>query len=500
MSADFESLNLSRELLDAIGEMGYKAPTGIQEKIIPLILEGSDVIGQSSTGTGKTAAFGIPAVELLEENEDRDPRLLVMAPTRELAMQISEELGKFAKYKPGLKIVTVYGGQSINVQLYELDKADIVVGTPGRLIDHIKRGSLELKNIRMVVLDEADEMLDMGFLDDIRYILRSVPKKRQTLLFSATMPSAILRMVQQFQNAPVHVKGDDGNVAFDLINQYFVEVPKNKKAASTAHLIKSEGVERALIFCNTKIMVDILCRLLNEQGVPARAIHGDMSQALRTKVMADFKAGTAPYLIATDVAARGIDATGVDAIINYDIPQDIEFYIHRIGRTGRAGKEGRAYTIMTGHGDFFALADIENMIKTPILPLELEGLDELQADRKESFASAERSGGRERVKPVRSSAAEVPAVLAVDVGSDHDVTAEHIISSLTSYTGIKKRDIGKITVEAARSLIEMSKRNAEYVLANIEDATVNDFLVEYTLEKQGSGEKRSSARRHPRHK
>lgn len=478
----FNSLNLSPEILRAIEDVGYTEMTPIQQQIIPLVLEGGDVIGQSSTGTGKTAAFAIPAVEMTEPTEEGRTQVIVLAPTRELAMQITDEMRKFSKYKEGVKCVTIYGGQNIALQIKSLKKAEIVIGTPGRVIDHIHRGTLKLDNIRLVVLDEADEMLDMGFLDDIRYILRCCPEQRQTLLFSATMPTQILRITQRFQKNPVHIKGDDGQTAFELISQFYCEVPQSKKANSVMLLMEKLNIKRALIFCNTKQMVDVLTEHLTENGLFAAALHGDMKQAVRSHVMKQFKEGGINILIATDVAARGIDATGVEAIINYDIPQDVEYYVHRIGRTGRAGNYGAAYTIIANRGEFFSLCDIEDKTGAHMLPYELEGTELLPDDKIRAFNNAKSS----HRKPVVSKGGASPSkykdnpsnvLISVDVGAEHDIRPTHISGAIMKYAHLKKQDIGKITVGDSESYIELSPENARHVMKSMQDATVNGFLV-----------------------
>ena len=489
----FADLGLSPELIRAVADMQYTEMTPIQQKIIPLIIEGRDVIGQSSTGTGKTAAFGIPAVEMLQQTDDPNPQILVLCPTRELAMQVSEEMSKYSKYKEWVRTVTLYGGQAIATQIRALSKADIAVGTPGRIIDHIHRGTLRLDHIKMVVLDEADEMLDMGFLDDIRRILSYAPKKRQTLLFSATMSQTILRITQRFLKDPELVRGDDGQVAFELISQYYCEVPKTKKIHSIKLLIEQCNIERTLIFCNTKIMVDILARQLNELGLSARSLHGDMPQAARSQVMQQFKDGTVNVLIATDVAARGIDATGIDTIINYDIPQDVEYYVHRIGRTGRAGHMGRSFTIIAGHGDFFGLADIEQVTGAKIEPFELEGTENLPDDRARQASVPRLVRPDSRPAPRRQFADKKPsassmALLTVDVGKNQDICAMHLISAITGNSKVKKEEIGDITIEGDRSLIELEPRAAVYAAKalNEANATVDDFVVTFAVEDQES--------------
>ena len=482
----FSSLALDPEILRAIEDVGYETMTPIQEKIIPAILEGRDVIGQSSTGTGKTAAFAIPVIQKTQPSEEGLTQVLVLAPTRELAIQICDEMRKFTKYKEGIKTEPVYGGQTIMIQIRGLKKAEIVVGTPGRIIDHIKRGTLKLDHIKTVVLDEADEMLDMGFYDDIRYILRCCPEDRQTLLFSATMPSQILRLTERFQKDPELVKGDDGQTAFELISQYYVEVPQHKKANSVCLLLEKLGIKRALVFCNTKHMVDVLTEHMVEKGLAAVAIHGDMKQTFRSHVMKAFKEGDVNILIATDVAARGIDAEGVEAIINYDIPQDTEYYVHRIGRTGRAGNLGAAYTIIANRGEFFSLCDIEDSTDAHLLPFELEGCEELPDDKVRATNNAKASHRQRPSSGRRSSGGGAPSrykddaenvLLSVDVGSNHDIRPSHISGAIMKYARLKKQDIGRITIGEDESYVELSPENARHVMKKMVDATVNDFLV-----------------------
>ncbi|MBQ9535376.1 MAG: DEAD/DEAH box helicase [Clostridia bacterium] len=491
----FESLALSPETLRAIQDAGYTEMTDIQQKVIPVIMEGRDVIGQASTGTGKTAAFGIPCLERIEmKEEEPEPQMLVLCPTRELAMQVCDELRKFSKYREGMRIVPVYGGQNIENQIRALKAgATVVVGTPGRVIDHISRRTLKLGGVRFVVLDEADEMLDMGFLDDIRRILFAMPQPKQTMLFSATMPSPILRITQRFLTDPVHVKGDDGQVAFDLIAQYYCEVPKNKKAASIRLLFEQQGASRGLVFCNTKSMVDRLTRELRRTGLAADCLHGDMRQNARTEIMRRFKSGELNILIATDVAARGIDASGVDIIINYDIPQDMEYYVHRIGRTGRAGHTGTAFTLIAGSGELFDLRDIEDTTGIQLRPYYLGGIDEAEED---GFSSRDseraprregREGGRRGAgRGARPSAGS--AVISVDVGRNHDVSEKNIVASLMKHARVKRSDIRSVTVRDDDSLIELDPETARLVMRSMKDATVSDFLVTFKAVSGPSGD------------
>ena len=434
-----EALNLSPEMIRAIQETGYEQFTPIQQKVIPVLLSGRDVIGQSSTGTGKTAAFGIPAIELVQDpGEQKDPQVLVLCPTRELAMQVSEELRKFSKYKEGLRVVAVYGGQSIDTQIRALKQSAIVVGTPGRVLDHLHRRTLKLSGIRLAILDEADEMLDMGFIDDIKHILFNTPENRQTALFSATMPDPILRLTKRFLKNPELVKGDEGDAAFRLIEQYYVEVPKSKKAQGVRLLFEQQGAHRGLIFCNTKRMVEVLTRELTAMGMKVEGLHGDMPQGARTRVTTQFKEGAVDLLIATDVAARGIDASGVDIIINYDIPQDMEYYVHRIGRTGRAGNTGVAFTLIAGSGEFFSLCDIQDTTGIQLKPYYLTGLEETPEDQFYARNTNRNEAGPRRSslpRPAAKNGGRKPenggnAVISMAVGSHHALPDNQVLPSL----------------------------------------------------------------------
>lgn len=376
----FEELQLSDLVLKALTDMGFSEPTEIQAKSIPLIRAGKDVIGKSHTGTGKTVAFGVPAVECCEVDTNQT-QVLILCPTRELAMQAADEMRKIAKYVHGVRTVPVYGGQPIQNQLPLLRRgAEIVIGTPGRVMDHINRHTLKLDNLKMIVLDEADEMLNMGFREDIETILSYVPDDRQTILFSATMPQAILDITSQYQKDPELISAGDGRErTIDTVEQYYFEVPPTSKMEALALLLHTHRPHLSIIFCNTKKMVDELTRYLNENGFNASAIHGDMKQEARTAVMNSFRSGRTPILIATDVAARGIDVDDVDAVYNFDIPQDYEYYIHRIGRTGRAGKSGVSYTLAGGRRQVFAVRDIEHFTKAKIVHKAMPGTQDVIA-------------------------------------------------------------------------------------------------------------------------
>lgn len=344
----FSELPVSSRIVRAVRDMGFETATEIQEKAIPLILQGKDVLGRSNTGTGKTAAFGIPAIEAAQPLQ-RHPGALILCPTRELVLQVTNELRKFAKYKEGIRITPVYGGEPIDYQIQQLKKGSaIVVGTPGRIMDHLRRRTLRLNELNMMILDEADEMLNMGFKEDIETILKSVPEDRhhQTILFSATWPEAILKITEQFQDDPVRVEIDSAQRTIDTIAQSYYEVPKGQKDLALEVLLEMYRPALCMIFCNTKKMVDELSETLGKAGYQSSCLHGDIKQETRTKVMNQFRSGAFPILIATDVAARGIDVDDVDLVINYDLPQDDEYYIHRVGRTGRAGKSGEAISLI----------------------------------------------------------------------------------------------------------------------------------------------------------
>jgi ATP-dependent RNA helicase DeaD len=363
---NFSELALSQEVQSAITDMGFATATPIQSEAIPHLLNGKDLIGQAQTGTGKTAAFGIPLLESIDCST-REVAAIVLCPTRELAVQVAEELRKLAKYKKGLFISTIYGGDSIQRQLKELKSGpQVVVGTPGRVMDHLKRKTLRLETIEMVVLDEADEMLNMGFREDIESILAQMPVSRQTVLFSATMPKPIMDIARRFQNSPVHIKVVKEELTNASIDQVYYDIPVQAKEPVIARLIEYYDLQRVIVFANMKKTVDDLTEGLNILGISAKAIHGDLNQNQRNAVLTAFRAGSVNVLVATDVAARGIDVSAVDGVFNYDLPYDAEYYVHRIGRTGRAGKLGKSFSFVTGRNDRYRLRDIEDFSKVRI--------------------------------------------------------------------------------------------------------------------------------------
>ena len=369
---------VSSQVLRAITEIGFTSFTPIQQQAIPVVMSGTDIIGQAQTGTGKTAAFGIPLIQKINPKDD-SVQGLVLCPTRELAIQAADEIRKFAKYMHGVKVVPIYGGADINRQIRALKaKVSIVVGTPGRVMDHMRRHTLKLGALKMLVLDEADEMLNMGFRDDIETILKEIPSEHQTALFSATMPPAILEITKTYLKEDAKlIKVTKKELTMPSIKQYYYEVNIHNKNEVTARLLDYYDPKLTLIFCNTKTMVDKLCDYLKEKGYKAEGLHGDLSQYQRDKVMKGFRDGTTKILIATDVAARGIDVDDVEAVINYDIPQDIEYYVHRIGRTGRAGRKGRACTLVVGK-EIFKIREIEKICKTKMVVREVPSVKDVK--------------------------------------------------------------------------------------------------------------------------
>lgn len=361
----FEALGVSQEIIKAVAQLGFEEATPIQTAAIPTLMSGVDVVGQSQTGSGKTAAYAIPAIEKI------DPaitavQILILCPTRELATQVADEVYKLTAFKRSIHCVPIYGGASYERQLFELKKGvQIVIGTPGRLIDHLERGTLKLNQLKMVILDEADRMLDMGFRDDIQKILESTPQERQTVFFSATLSKPIRDLINRFSRNPEMVKIEQKELTVPTVEQWFYEVPPRMKTEAFIRLIDFYGYKLGIIFCNTQRMVDDLADSLLAQGFSTDRLHGGIPQAQRTRVMNKFKNSEFEFLVATDVAGRGIDVDNLELVVNYDLPYDPEDYVHRIGRTGRAGKKGMAVTFVTGR-DIYKLQFIERYTKTKI--------------------------------------------------------------------------------------------------------------------------------------
>ena len=373
----FEELNIDERILRAIEDMGFEETSPIQTQAIPAVCEGIDVVGQAQTGTGKTAAYTIPMLMKIDP-QIKKPQAIVLCPTRELAVQVAEEIRKLAKYMSDIKVLPVYGGQEIVRQIKSLKTGvQIIVGTPGRVMDHMRRKTVKFDNINMVILDEADEMLDMGFREDMETILTETPQDRQTVMFSATMPKAIMDIARNFQKDARVIKVVRKELTVSNIEQFYYEVRPKNKTEVLCRLIDIYNPRLSVVFCNTKRQVDELISELKGRGYFADGIHGDMKQQQRDRVMDDFRSGNVDILIATDVAARGIDVDDVDMVFNYDIPQDEEYYVHRIGRTGRAGRSGMALSFISGK-EVYKLKDIERYCKTNILAKPVPSLDDVK--------------------------------------------------------------------------------------------------------------------------
>jgi len=373
----FEELNIDERILRAIEDMGFEETSPIQTQAIPAVCEGIDVVGQAQTGTGKTAAYTIPMLMKIDP-QIKKPQAIVLCPTRELAVQVAEEIRKLAKYMSDIKVLPIYGGQEIVRQIKSLKTGvQIIVGTPGRVMDHMRRKTVKFDNINMVILDEADEMLDMGFREDMETILTETPQDRQTVMFSATMPKAIMDIARNFQKDARVIKVVRKELTVSNIEQFYYEVRPKNKTEVLCRLIDIYNPRLSVVFCNTKRQVDELISELKGRGYFADGIHGDMKQQQRDRVMDDFRSGNVDILIATDVAARGIDVDDVDMVFNYDIPQDEEYYVHRIGRTGRAGRSGMALSFISGK-EVYKLKDIERYCKTKILAKPVPSLDDVK--------------------------------------------------------------------------------------------------------------------------
>ncbi|MBO8129263.1 MAG: DEAD/DEAH box helicase [Peptococcaceae bacterium] len=483
----FEDFNLKPELIKAVAVMGFETPTPIQKEAIPLILAGRDVLGQAQTGTGKTAAFGLPMLHLIAL--DAGIQGLVMCPTRELAVQVAKELNSLGRFLKA-RAVAIYGGQSFEVQLRALRKnPQIIVATPGRLLDHIRRKNIELRGISIVVLDEADEMLDMGFRDDIQTILKQCPRKRQTLMFSATLADQVRELAHRFMSNPQFVTVTGAEVTVPKIEQRFYKVNPQQKVESLCRILDVENPPVALIFCRTKKGVAELVEELQARGYAAEAIHGDLSQRERDNVMNRFRQGTVELLIATDVAARGLDIQHVTHVINFDIPQDTDSYVHRIGRTGRAGREGVAITLVEPR-EIKQLRFIERVIRTSIEERSLPTLDDAMERRKELIVEKVKSAIRDCTGDYQEMATElldrhdarlvVGAVLkllddegpeleraelgevdndlvaaTVPVGRMQGMNANRILDKLANNFGLQKDQVGKINIGRNMTTVEV---------------------------------------------
>ncbi|MBI5204248.1 MAG: DEAD/DEAH box helicase [Nitrospirae bacterium] len=514
MYKKFYEFGISDIVLKSLSDMGFEEPTPIQKIAIPPAMEGKDLVGQAQTGTGKTAAFGIPIVE--KGKRGKIPYAIVLTPTRELAMQVAQELNKIGQGK-GILCVPIYGGQSIERQFQSLRKGvDIVVGTPGRVIDHIKRKTLILKEIKIVVLDEADEMLNMGFIEDMKRILKEIPEKRQTMLFSATMPPEIRSIAMKYMNNPENVRVNATEMVVSKIKQVFYEVREEDKINALTRLLDVEDPSLTLIFCHTKRDVDDVSGRLQKMGYYAGAIHGDFTQSHRDEMMGKFKKGDIDILVATDVASRGLDIPDVSHVINYSIPQDPDSYIHRIGRTGRAGKSGIALTFVTPR-EYRHLKLIEKSAKTKISKAKLPTKDEVKKAREgemiagleheitekkhakylplaeklfaryspEDVAAAALSiiFGDMEVGDIKESGTAQPSPdtgfvrLFMTIGRKDKIKVADIVKSISAEADIPARKIGNIALFDTFSFVEVPANLADRVISAINDIMMHGRRV-----------------------
>ena len=513
----FGELELDKKIVAALTDMGFEEPSPIQAATIPLVLEGNDVIGQAQTGTGKTAAFGIPLVQSI--SDFKHIQGLIMTPTRELAIQVAEEIGKIGRHRR-VRALPVYGGQPIERQIRALkNNVQIVIGTPGRLIDHINRGTIRLDHIKYLVLDEADEMLDMGFVDDMEEIMRALPSERQTLLFSATMPRPILSLTKKYMRAPKNVTISKEELTVPLIEQYYYET--KDKVEGLCRLLDTEIEGKLIIFCRTKKGVDDLSIALSSRGYMAEGLHGDLSQNQRDRVMKKFREGAADVLIATDVAARGIDVDNITHVVNFDIPQDPESYVHRIGRTGRAGNTGVAMTFITPR-EFRQLKLIERIAKTKIqrrqlptaanvlerqrdmiiskmqtvlelnayhdyLPIAESLLEDYPA---EHIAAAALKLMQEGPKALEAPKEEIIAKdlqntggrpgmvrLFINVGRSQKISVRDIVSTIALESDISGKDIGLINIYDKFTFVEVPEDVAEKVMGAMHKNTIKGYKI-----------------------
>lgn len=520
----FEDLQINDDIKRAVLEMGFEEPSPIQAQSIPVILSGKDVIGQAQTGTGKTAAFSIPLLEMINP-EDKSLQAVVLCPTRELAIQVSSEIRKIGKYMHGIKTLPVYGGQPIDRQIKSLKGGvQVVIGTPGRVIDHINRRTLKLDNVKMVMLDEADEMLDMGFRDDIEMILSKTPEERQTTFFSATMPKGILELTKRYQKDPVHIKVVRKELTVPNIKQYYIETRSSNKLEVLCRLIDVYNPKLSVVFTNTKKGADELVSDLQARGYFADALHGDLKQTQRDIVMDKFRNGTIDILVATDVAARGIDVDDVEAVFNYDLPQDEEYYVHRIGRTGRAGRNGISFSFVFGK-DMRKMRDIERYTKTKLvkhgipsiadveekkvgaffnqikevleaghLTKQLQWVESFCADSELDYSTLDvaaallklalgeekqeiieekpRDRRERRSKGGDTGAKEGMVRLFINVGRNQRVQAKDIVGAIAGEVGIPGKLVGTIDIYDKYTFVEVPKQNAKKVLEKMKNIKI----------------------------
>ena len=467
---DFSTLVTKEEVRRAVTDLEWDEPTPVQEKVIPVARAGEDLMAQAQTGTGKTGAFAIPIIERLHES--KKIQCLVLAPTRELAVQVAGDLAEMAKYTK-LKSVAIYGGQSINVQTDKIRRGvEIVVGTPGRLMDLMRRGELSFESVKFLVLDEADRMLDMGFIDDIEWILQSVPRERQTMLFSATLPEAIRELAQRYMRKPKSIIISGESLTVPQTEQVYINVGRKNKLWALCRILDGEKPNLAIVFCSTKRMVDMLSDKLRAYGYSVDAIHGDLTQAARDKVMTKVKAGKIKILIATDVAARGLDIEDVTHVFNYDIPENPEDYVHRIGRTARAGKSGRAITFVSKEEQHLVKA-IENFGRTKL-----------------AVHDVPESTGRDTVKrqldfdEYADHFGMVP--FRINIGKRDGIGLVDLIKFIERKTGIIEHLVGNVEVGDESSRIELHKSVAFRAMKSLEQFNIQNKRIKMDIIRDGS--------------
>ena len=510
----FEDLAVSPQLKRAAADMGFEFATPIQAKTIDAILDGKDVIGQAKTGSGKMAAFALPCIERIDPDDD-SLQAVILSPTRELAMQICTEIRKLLKYTDNIKTAAVYGGQPIIEQIKVLRKGvQIVVGTPGRVIDHIKRHTLKMQNVGYVVLDEADEMLNMGFREDMEKILKKIPGDRQTLLFSATMPKAIKDIAQSYLNDPVHIKAEEEKTAMPDIAQFYTEIKEKTKPEALCRMLEYYSPALAMVFCNTKKRVEEVTDMLKSRGFSAAGLHGDMDQPKRDKVMKKFRTGRANILVATDVAARGLDIENVELVLNYDVPLEEEYYVHRVGRTGRAGRTGTAVSLVAGK-EVNRMRAIAGYTKKKIKLMPLPSYSDIADNRiKKTVEAAKEMSHTElgkyletveklaqnEMSPVLLAAALLKMaagtdgedteilsggpevrVIYIDAGSRDGIRIKDVLGAIAGECGIQGSVIGDIEVLEDHTLVEIPRKYVRDVLKGMKGKKIKKKSARMSL-------------------
>lgn len=467
-NGNFEGLNIDKDILEALKNLGYIKPTEVQEKVIPAVQEEKDIIVKSQTGSGKTGAFAIPLCQKVQI-EERDPVVLILEPTRELAVQVKEEIMKIGRYKR-IRCAAVFGKMPMDIQTNELrQRVHFITGTPGRTLDHIERGNIDTGKIKYLVIDEADEMLSMGFIEQVEAILKHISTERVTMLFSATMPEEIRVLCNKYMNTPELIEINPEKLTVEKIDQSFYEVDENNKFSSMLRILYNLNPESCIIFCRTKENVDKIGALMKDNECPCVTLHGGMLQKDRLEVIKSFKRGEYRFLVATDVAARGIDIEDISHVINFDVPVEKESYVHRIGRTGRAGKKGNAVTLVT---------EGENRLWKEILEyIQMEIPQKTVPSKEEAELHIDNFILRNKEKPVIK--AEKGSVLNkgimklhISAGKDKKIRAGDIVGAITSITGVTGEDIGIIDIQDRFSYVEIMKGKGNLVLEGLKNTSI----------------------------